>query len=150
MDTILQKFTEILCGSLDNQQQIKEEKATGKQLHPYAKHVTAICNHKIINKPNNNEGIYILEESYYIYPEKDTTELKPLLFYVRSYKNSKVLLQSIQIPERFAKEEVTNNNDQLIFDWNELKTSSFGTATYLLHSEGYFTCLLYTSPSPRD
>ncbi len=139
MDIILQKFSDILCGSLDNQAQIDAEIANGKQLHPYAKHVTAICDHKIINRPTRHEGMYILEESYYVYPGKEEMELKPLLFYMRSDGKSKALLQSVQIPPHISKEDATNANDALIFDWNELKIRPFGVAEYTLHEEGYFT-----------
>lgn len=138
MDPILKKFTEILCGTLDNQQQINEERKAGQQIHPYAKHVTDICDQKIINRPPNHEGIYVLEESYYLYPGKEM-ELKPLLFYLRSDGTSKVLLNSMQIPHRLKKSEVTNANQQLIFDFNELKLRPFGTAVYTLQKGQYFT-----------
>jgi len=137
MDNILKQFTEILCGTLDNQAQIDEEKANGQQVHPYAKHVTAICDHKIINRPPDHEGIYILEESYYIYPGKEM-DIKPLFFYVRSDGKGKALLNSVQIPEHLDKAAVTNDNEDLIFDWNELILRPFGTAEYDLQEDGSF------------
>lgn len=139
MDHILKRFTQILCGTLDNQAQIDREKKAGKQVHPYAKHVTAICDHKIINRPEGHEGLYILEESYYIYPGKEEVELKPLLFYMRSDGKNKALLQSVQIPERLEKVEVTNDNKELVLDFKELSIRNFGVAEYTLHEEGYFT-----------
>jgi len=102
MDSILKKFTDILCGTLDNQAQINQQIADGEQLHPYAKHVTDICDHKIINRPADHEGLYILEESYYTKPGSDEIELKPLLFYMRSDGVSKALLNSVQIPTKFS------------------------------------------------
>lgn len=138
MDETLKKFTEILCGNLDNQAQIDKELAAGKQVHPYAKHVTAICDHKIINRPADHKGIYILEESYYTYPEKET-QVKPLFFYVRSDGNKKVLLQSVSIPEKYNLHEVVNSNERLVFDFNELTFSAFGTAEYALQVTGQFT-----------
>lgn len=139
MDKILTRFTEILCGTLDNQAQIDAEIATGQQIHPYAKHVTAICDHKIFNRPEGHEGLYILEESYYIYPGKEL-ELKPLLFYMRSDGKNKALLQSVQIPERLTKVEVTNDNASLMLDFNELTIRNFGVAEYTMHDDGaYFT-----------
>ncbi len=130
MDTILKNFTEILCGTLDNQTQVDAERAAGKQLHPYAKHVTGICDDIVMNRPQDHEGIYILEESYYLHPGNETMELKPLLFYVRSDGESKALLQSVQIPEHITKEEATNANESLIFDWNQLAFRNFGVAEY--------------------
>lgn len=139
MDTILKKFTEILCGTLDNQAQVDEERKNGQQIHPYAKHVTDVIDHKIINRPSDHEGMYILEESYYIHPGKEEMEIKPLLFYLRSDGVSKALLNSVQIPERFDKAEVVNANESLEFDFHELKLRPFGTAEYTLHEGGYFT-----------
>lgn len=141
MDKVLKRFTEILCGTLDNSAQVERERAAGKQIHPYAKHVTAICDHKIINRPKDHEGLYILEESYYVPPGKkeEEMELKPLLFYMRSDGKSKAFLQSVQIPEKFSKAEVTNDNEALIFDFNELTFRAFGTAEYSLMETDQFT-----------
>lgn len=138
MDSILKKFTDILCGTLDNQAQINQQIADGEQLHPYAKHVTDICDHKIINRPADHEGLYILEESYYTKPGSDEIELKPLLFYMRSDGVSKALLNSVQIPTKFSKEEATNANDSFIMDWNDLELRPFGTAEYELQEDGSF------------
>ncbi len=139
MDAILKRFTEILCGTLDNAAQIEAEKKAGKQVHPYAKHVTAVCNHKIINRPKNHEGIYILEESYYIYPGKEEVELKPLLFYMRSDGERRALLQSVQIPEKFTKKASTNANEDFIMDYNDLVFRPFGVAEYTLQETNQFT-----------
>ncbi len=138
MDDILKRFTDILCGSLDNTEQVEKERKAGKQIHPYAKHVTDICDHKIINRPADHPGLYILEESYYIKPGSEETELKPLLFYMRSDGISKALLNSVQIPEKFSKEEATNDNEKFIMDWNDLKLRPFGTAEYELQENGSF------------
>jgi len=137
-DFLLQRFTDILCGTLDNQAQVDQEIANGKQLHPYAKHVTDICDHMIHNRPEGHPGSYILEESYYVYPGKEM-ELKPLFFYIRSDGISKVMLQSVQIPERFTKEEFTNSNSELSMDFSELQMRDFGVAMYEYHPDGYFT-----------
>ena len=138
MDHILQKFTNILCGTLDNQEQVDNEIEGGEQIHPYAKHVTDICDHKIVNRPTGHEGLYILEESYYIYPGKEEMELKPLLFYIRSDGHSRALLNSVQIPEKFSKEEARNDNDDFIMDFVELELRPFGTAEYELQDDGSF------------
>jgi hypothetical protein len=135
MEPILKKLVDILCGTLDNQAQIDAEIAQGKQIHPYAKHITDSCDAKIINRPPDHEGIYILEESYYVYPGKDEVELKPLFFYFRSDGASKVFLESVQIPSKFTKEEFTNDNAALIIDWNNLEIRAFGVAEYLWYEE---------------
>jgi len=138
MDDILRKFTEILCGTLDNQEQVDRERAAGKQIHPYAKHVTDICDAKIVNRPEGHEGLYILEESYYVKPGSEVMELKPLLFYMRSDGVSKALLNSVQIPAKFTKEQARNENKNFIMDFNDLELRNFGTAEYELQEDGSF------------
>jgi len=138
MDHILKKFTEILCGTLDNQAQVDKERAEGQQVHPYAKHVTDICDRKIINRPGDHEGLYILEESYYVKPGTEVMELKPLLFYMRSDGVSKALLNSVQIPTQFTKEQARNENKYFIMDFHDLELRNFGTAEYELQENGSF------------
>ena len=138
MDNILKKFTEILCGTLDNQAQVDRERYEGKQIHPYARHVTDICDHKIINRPEGHEGLYILEESYYVKPGAEIMELKPLLFYMRSDGDSKALLNSVQIPPQFTKEQARNDNKYFIMDFKDLEIRNFGTAEYELQVDGSF------------
>jgi len=138
MDHILEKFVNILCGTLDNQAQVSAERSAGHQIHPYAKHVTAVCDHKIVNRPQDHEGLYILEESYYTKPGQDKVELKPLLFYLRSDGSSKALLNSVQIPTQYTKEEATNENEDFIMDFNDLTLRPFGTAEYQLQEDGSF------------
>lgn len=138
MDKVLSRFCEILCGTLDNAEQVEAEKAAGKQVHPYAKHVTDLFSHRVLNRPEGHDGIYVLEESYYTYPEKEM-DLKPLLFYLRSDGKSKVFLQSVQIPEKFAMVEATNANADFILDYNDLTIRQFGIAEYTLMETDEFT-----------
>ena len=137
MDKVLKRFTDILCGTLDNQAQVDKERAEGNQVHPYAKHVTDICNHKVINRPEGHEGIYVLEESYYTYPGK-AMDIKPLIFYLRSDGKSKVFLESIKAPHLDPK-TITNANDDLILDYNKLEVGPFGAAEYTLQVTDQFT-----------
>jgi len=138
MDKILKRFTDILCGTLDNMAQVEAERKSGKQIHPYAKHVTEVFSHRVLNRPKEHEGIYVLEESYYTYPGKET-DLKPLLFYLRSDGKSKVFLQSVQIPDNFTAEEATNANTNFIVDYNDLSIRRFGIAEYTLMETDQFT-----------
>ena len=137
MEPVLRKMADILCGTLDNQEQIDAERAAGKQVHPYAKHVTAICDHLIVNRPKNHPGIYILEESYYIQPGKSEseTELKPLFFYFTAKDANTALLHSMQIPEHVKAEEAINANDALVFDFNEIEMRPWGPAEYIWHED---------------
>lgn len=135
----IELFKEILIGDLDNSEQIAAEKAEGQQLHPYAKHVTRDCTHIVKNKPNNLHGIYILEESYYTYPGKET-EIKPLIFFVEPDGENSVRLHSMKVPTRLDPAEVVNSNDELYFDYDELEANErFKSALYQYHEGDYFT-----------
>ena len=135
MEDILRKFADILSGTLDNQAQIDAEIAAGKQIHPYAKHVTAVCDHIIMNRPPDHPGIYILEESYYIQPGQTEVQLKPLFFYVVASGKDTALLHSMQVPETLDPKEVTNDNGALVFDWNTLVPRPWGPAPYVWHKD---------------
>lgn len=135
MEKVLKKFAEILCGTLDNQAQIDEEIAAGKQIHPYAKHVTAVCDQRIRNRPADHPGIYILEESYYIQPGQSEVQLKPLFFYVTASGEDTALLHSMQVPEHYDPKEVVNTNDALFFDWSTIVARPWGPAPYIWHED---------------
>lgn len=135
MESILKKFADILCGTLDNQAQVDAEIADGKQIHKYAKHVTDICDDKIINRPEDHSGIYILEESYYINPGQTETEIKPLFFYITAAGEDTALLHSMQVPLHIKLEEAINANEDLVFDWNEIEMRPWGPAEYKWHEE---------------
>ncbi len=140
MEKVIKKLAEILCGTLDNQEQVDAEIAAGKQIHPYAKHVTDVCNHKIINRPAEHPGIYILEESYYIQPGQEEIQIKPLFFYITASGGDTALLHSMQVPEHLDPKEVTNANDDLVFDWNTIVSRPWGPAPYVWHeAEQCFT-----------
>lgn len=139
MPTVLNEFIDILSGTLDNSEQIEAEKKSGKQMHPLAKHVTQDCTHIVRNIPDDWPGRYILEESYYTYPDQEMI-IKPLLFYVLE-KDGHVLLHSVTVPERLDPLEVVNENPDLYFEFDELKTKpTFGAAQYNYHQDtGHFT-----------
>ena len=56
MGKAMDLFKEILCGDLDNRQQVANERALGKQVHPYAKHITRICDHRVKHRPEGHQG----------------------------------------------------------------------------------------------
>jgi len=139
MNAVLKEFVDILSGTLDNIDQVNEEKVNANQVHPYAKHVTSDCTHIVRGFPKDNHGRYILEESYYTYPGQEMI-VKPLLFYVVE-KEGTVYLNSVTVPERLDPIEVVNSNADLFFDYEELHIKpAFGAAPYKYHPEGkYFT-----------
>lgn len=70
-------------------------KASGKTF-PYAQHVNTVCNDKIKNIPNDFNGIFIVEESYY---ETDgRRHALPHLFLITD-SNDGIMLSSYEIPE---------------------------------------------------
>jgi catechol 2,3-dioxygenase-like lactoylglutathione lyase family enzyme len=126
----------ILTGNLDNRDQIEQEQIAGKQIHPYAKHITRDFSHRVLNKPANQRGIYLLEESYYQYPDKPL-EIKPLLFFIEPLSENDALLHSIEIPASFAKADFINANHSLYVDYADLVESPrFQPASYRMNADG--------------
>ena len=135
----LENIRDILVGTFDNSKQVEEERKQGHQIHPLAKHVTAEFTDRVINKPSDFTGIYILEESYYTYPGKEM-EVKPLFFHFLAEGSFDVKLYSLVIPEKYDKHTVINANKELSFDYNELKANEwFNPALYKWNDAGFFT-----------
>jgi hypothetical protein len=128
--TTINLFKEIITGDFDNAAQITEETKAGKQIHPLAKHVNRVADNKIKNLPKDENSFFILEESYYIYPNKPL-EVKPYLFKFTAGENNSVLLSVYQLPKEVDKKDIRNDNEKLFFDFNELNLSTtFKGATY--------------------
>lgn len=130
-------FKEILCGSFDNADQISEELKNGKIIHPYAQHVTDVINDRIDHLPDDCQSVFILEESYYDYLGKERI-IKPLLFKISPNGNENIHLESIIIPDHYNKEQVLVANQDLRFNYLELKSNKdFGKASYNNHGEHF-------------
>ena len=137
MGKTIELFKEILCGDLDNRDQVMAERQAGQQIHPYAKHITRMFDDIISDKPENLPGEFVLEESYYTYPGKPT-EIKPLLFYIRE-EGDTILLQSLVVPQHMDKSDVYNGNPELHFSMADLEVNDkFGTAAYQLQEDYSF------------
>ena len=125
-------------GDLDNIEQINAEIKAGKQIHPYAKHVNRILDSKINNLPANYNGFYILEESYYTYPNKPM-EVKPYLFWFEKTNEGQVRLHSLQIPKSISKKDLKNGNKILSLNYAELIDSpTFKPAIYRKTGKGFY------------
>jgi hypothetical protein len=130
-------FRKIMVGDFNNDQQIADEIANGKQIHPKAKHVNRIADEKITDLPKTKavENFWILEESYYEYPNKPV-EVKPYLFNFSQGADNTVLLTVYQLPTNIDKKEIRNDNPNLKFSFYDLKLSpSFKGATYVYDKE---------------
>jgi hypothetical protein len=132
-------FKTYITGDYDNTQQVADEKKAGKQIHPLAKHVNRIANSKIKNLPDTLNGFFLIEESYYTYEGKPT-EIKPFLFFFEDFEADKVRLHVYQLPKDLPKEQVTNANKDLFFDYKTLQPSpTFGKAIYQFSNGDTFT-----------
>ena len=131
-------YKSYIQGDLDNITQVNAEVKAGKQVHPYAKHVNRLLDSKIKNLPKNHNGFYILEESYYTYPNKPM-EMKPYLFWFEKTMMGKVKLHSLQIPKGWDKKDVRNDNPKFIVEYADLKDSpTFTPAVYTKTETGFY------------
>ena len=62
--TKLENFVRMMTGHFDNKDQFDKMQEEGKT-YPYAKHINTACNDKIKNLPENFNGTFVVEESYY-------------------------------------------------------------------------------------
>jgi hypothetical protein len=131
-------FKDVLCGEFDNKKQVESERKNGKQIHPFAKHVTAIADKKIKNLPADLAGYFILEESYYTYEGKPL-EIKPYLFFIEKVSDSQIKLSSYSMPTDVPKADIRNNNAAFSLDFKTIGVSkTFKPAIYTL-ADGKFT-----------
>ena len=118
----LEIFINQLCGVFNNYNQINKELESGQLKHPKAKHINAVCNKKIKNLPDNFNGYFVIEESYY--EQGNLKNSLPHLFLFQLNKDNNVVLTSYEIPSGIPKEDFRNDNDTLVIDYNELAISS--------------------------
>ena len=131
-------FKGVLCGVFDNKNQVETERKSGKQVHPYAKHVTALFDEKIRNKPSDLKGYFILEESYYTYEGKPM-EIKPYLFFIENVAIDKIQLSSYTLPTDVPKADIRNDNPNFTLDFSKISVSkTFKPAIYTFKN-GNFT-----------
>ena len=93
----LEIFIKNLCGEFNNDNQLKKEFESGKVVHPKARHINNVCNHKIKNLPENFEGYFVIEESYY--EQGKFKNVLPHLFLFTLNKDNNVVLTSYDLPE---------------------------------------------------
>ena len=126
--TQIERFEAYIVGDFSNAEQVEKEREAGKQIHPYAKHINRKIDHLIRNRPHEDAGFFVLEESIYI--KDGVTTLKPHLFRFSEDENHQVVLMSLQLPQRYCLEELINDNPNLYFDYEELKPSLFQPLVY--------------------
>lgn len=114
----LDKFINNLCGEFNNDDQINKETAQGAVTHPKARHINGICNDKITNLPDNFNGYFVIEESYY--EQGNFKNSLPHLFLFTVNEDNKIKLTSYEVPKNIDKKDFINSNTNLSMDYNEL------------------------------
>jgi len=114
-------FIEMICGRFNNNEQYINDEINCKINNVKAKYINAICNDKIMNLPKNFPFFFVIEESYYETIEKTT--ILPHLFLFDVNEDNKIRLTSYIIPSEFRKEEFTNDNMNLKFDYKQIALS---------------------------
>lgn len=133
MSTTLKDFMTILCGHFDNKAQVETLHANGIEF-PYCRHINTAVNNKIDNLPENFNGEFMIEESYYT--SKDSTHATPHLFLMEVIDDKNVKLRSFDIPDGYTKETFTYDNVTTL-DYNTFKESTkFTPAIYTLNEHG--------------
>lgn len=138
---LLDEFMNIICGEFDNHEQFACLKEEG---FPYAEHVNTRVNNKIINLPNDFNGEFIIEESYYTINDRQNQSMHLFLF---SEVDGNICLKSYDIPSQFNKQNFTYDNvDQL--DYHELKMNEKFTPTIFTYEDEKWKCYSESMFSP--
>ncbi len=137
-------FKTYITGDFNNAKQIEAQRSRGEVTHPFAVHVNRVADTLIRNAPEV-DGFWILEESYYTWEGKKT-EIKPYLFLFEAVGDTAVKLTPFNWPiDAYKPEEIRNDNDRLVFDFQDLALSpSFQPATYAFDGE------IFTIYAPND
>lgn len=138
MKTTIQLLQTYLTGNFDNASQIDAEKMQGIWKHPFARHVNRVADDKILNKPVSIGGFFLLEETYYTWPD-GREQLKPMLFYFEPSGENTCKLTSYQLPLNVSLDSIRNDNNALLFNYTSLVPSpAFGGADYFLRQDHCF------------
>ena len=95
----LDDFIGMMTGHFDNKEQFDKMQAEGKT-YPYAEHVNTICNDKIKNLPEDFNGKFVVEESYY--ETNGKRHASPHLFLIMETENRELFFLLM----KFQKEKI--------------------------------------------
>lgn len=137
MNQELKDFCELLSGTFDNSVQRDELGRSGSMPagFPFARHVNTVCNDRIGNLPEDFEGYFILEESYY--DLDGHTNILPHLF-LFTMEPEGIRLDSYEMPEGYTKETFCIKTLERL-DYNRLKRSRAFTPLYYKKSGETYT-----------
>ena len=99
---------------------------TEGKTYPYAKHINTACNDKIKNLPENFNGTFVVEESYYETDGK--SHASPHLFLI-SENNEGIVLSSYDIP---------NGEDKNTFSYDSMKAVDYSELNESKNSHQHF------------
>lgn len=134
----IELFKTYITGDFDNRQQVDAERAAGKQVHPLARHVNRIADHRILNAPQR-PGFWLIEESYYDMPD-GSHKINHHLFFFEAVDARTVRLYAYQLPNHLPMEQLTNDNPKLSIDYSDLRISPrFQPAEYTFDGKDTFT-----------
>lgn len=92
----LSRFIEMLSGTFDNREQCHEEDARGERVHPFARHVIAPCNERIVGLPPGFPGRFVIEESHFDLGDRQVD--KNYLFLYALNERGRIVLSSYDPP----------------------------------------------------
>lgn len=131
---LLERFMDMLCGTFDNEEQLRTLEEKGITNFPKAEHVNTDCTDLICDLPEDFTGKFVLEESYYHVGER--TNVMPHLFLIRE-ENEKITLYSFDMPKGYTKESFCYKNLKEI-SYKELSLSKKFTPIVYEYKEGAF------------
>lgn len=135
---LLSLFLDYIIGDFDNRAQVEAERQAGRQLHPAARHVNRQANAKIRSLPADFQGVFVIEESYYVTP--DGRELLAPHLFLFEEAEGQIRLISYELPADIAKAEFRHDNPELVLDYPALKVSrTFTPLTYTYDPARGFT-----------
>ena len=122
----IKNFVDLMTGEFDNKEQFMEMKEAGKSF-PYAQHINTVCNDKITNIPEDFNGIFVVEESYYETDGK--RHASPHLFLITD-SNDGIILSSYEIPKGEDKNTFSYDSMKNV-DYSKIeKSEKFTPALY--------------------
>lgn len=127
-NSALNEMLPMLLGEFDNKEQFSELKDGVIKNFPYARHINTCINEKILGLPENFDGIFMVEESYYTV--NDRTNAMPHLFLFTQIDVDKVQLDSFDIPKEYDKKTFTAENITTIKFEDLEKSAKFTPAVY--------------------
>jgi hypothetical protein len=133
----LNEFIDMFCGKFDNKQQYINGENNGNINNIKARHISCICNDKIINIPKDFQYFFVIEENYYEINKKITNLSRLFLFDIND--EGKIRLTSYNTPSNIKKEDLKNNNASLKIDFQQLIKSEKFTPLICQEANGEFS-----------